>query len=528
MADNWGADFWGAYADVAKAHAMKQLFEQQQAGKSAFGNAMQDPNIFLPSAPQGGGMPQGAPSGPAPQIQASAGPIFQGLQQRGLDPMHAAVLAGNWKQESEFNPKAWNPKEGAGGMDQWRGPRLQALQQYAAKTGRNWQDPNVQMDFTTQVEGKGSEAGPWGQFIAAKDPAAANAALKNYIRYGDNSQGTRLANAQAILKQFGGGAGGQQPQGGGAPQQGQSPMGGMPGQLSWPHIVQAIMSKNPNLDPKALAEAVDMFQPLMSQQSQMDWREQSLSLREMALQNQQAMNAVRADQGQQRIDQSSQKESDVQSRFDTSTDIRLKGLQQRSDEFKQRMQQAKNKTDRDYYARQAKANADQRHQRIIELIQRGSSTQGAPMSPADQKKAMDDEEARYQQEKASLDAEQSAPPTATAAAKPSAPQSAAQKPQAPAAAAPAPQSANTEGGSGGVPVLGAVDRWAQQHLPGWQGSPMLQGSGGGQGQGLQLKSPDDLKAAVAKGNLPAGSTYNGYTFKGGDPLDQKNWEKGSG
>ena len=124
--------------------------------------------------------------------------IVSDLQRRGLDNMHASVLAGNMQQESSFNPKSWNANEGAGGMIQWRQDRLANLKSFAAQQGKDWQDPNVQMDFIIH-EGQTTEKGAWDKFLAAKTPEEANAALKGYIRYGDNSQPTRLSNAQAFL-----------------------------------------------------------------------------------------------------------------------------------------------------------------------------------------------------------------------------------------------------------------------------------------------------------------------------------------
>jgi hypothetical protein len=129
--------------------------------------------------------------------------IFQGLIERGYTPVQAAALAGNIQQESNFNPAALNSNEGANGLLQWRLDRWKALQDFAAQRGTSPTDPSTQLDFIGQ-EMHGSEANAAKAFLSAQDLPSANAALRKYIRYGDNSEGDRLKYASAFL--------GQQPQ----------------------------------------------------------------------------------------------------------------------------------------------------------------------------------------------------------------------------------------------------------------------------------------------------------------------------
>jgi len=130
--------------------------------------------------------------------------LYSGLKQRGLsDPQIYATL-GNWKQESELNPGAINPGEGAIGLDQWRLGRRAALERFATASNRSPADPDAQMDFYIHE----LQQHPGGQaFLAAKDIPSANAALKTYIAYGSpynqGGEGTRLQNALAYAKQFG-------------------------------------------------------------------------------------------------------------------------------------------------------------------------------------------------------------------------------------------------------------------------------------------------------------------------------------
>lgn len=122
--------------------------------------------------------------------------LLQGLLQRGFSRAQAAALVGNMKQESEFQPGVVNPGEGAQGLIQWRKDRLTNLQNFAAQNGQSYTDPNTQLDFIVH-EMTGLEAKNARPFLQATDVGSANAALKRYIRYGDDSEPTRLKNATA-------------------------------------------------------------------------------------------------------------------------------------------------------------------------------------------------------------------------------------------------------------------------------------------------------------------------------------------
>lgn len=123
--------------------------------------------------------------------------IYQGFLARGFGPAQAAVMAGNAQQESSFNPAAWNAASQAGGLFQWRGSRLSALQGYAAAQGKDISDPDTQMDFAVH-EMAGPEAGNVKSFLAATDVPTANAAFKRYLRYGPTEDGNRLGYSMAF------------------------------------------------------------------------------------------------------------------------------------------------------------------------------------------------------------------------------------------------------------------------------------------------------------------------------------------
>ncbi|WP_434723038.1 phage tail tip lysozyme [Mesorhizobium sp. RIZ17] len=171
-----------------------------------------------PGAAAAGGAPGNLPSvDVSGSVAGAADPkaLFAGLKARGLNDAQAYATLGNWKQESEFRPGAVNPGEGAVGFTQWREGRKASLDNFAKATGRSATDPETQMDFfvreagivpddtgTVRVDPGG------GAFAKATDIAGANSALKGFIRYGSpydkGGEGTRLANALAYQKLFGG------------------------------------------------------------------------------------------------------------------------------------------------------------------------------------------------------------------------------------------------------------------------------------------------------------------------------------
>jgi len=86
-----------------------------------------------------------------PVIRTSmAGHNFvQGMINRGWTPAEAAAAAGNVHVESGFFPgiKSLSPGEQSFGLMQWNGDRLAGLQRYGLAFGRDWKDPEVQMDY---------------------------------------------------------------------------------------------------------------------------------------------------------------------------------------------------------------------------------------------------------------------------------------------------------------------------------------------------------------------------------------------
>jgi len=124
--------------------------------------------------------------------------MMQLLMARGLDPVHAAVLTGHMQQESALNPSAYNAKENAFGLFQHRLDRLDALRKFAAERGAPVSDVNTQLDFALKEMGS-TEKKAGDAFFAGKDLPSTHAALKRFIRYGDDSDAARLGYARAML-----------------------------------------------------------------------------------------------------------------------------------------------------------------------------------------------------------------------------------------------------------------------------------------------------------------------------------------
>lgn len=131
--------------------------------------------------------------------------LWGDLKSNGFNDAQSAALLGNMKQESEFRPGIINPGEGAQGLIQWRQDRLANLQKFAAAQGKSYTDPGVQVAFIKH-EMQTTESKVGQRFLAASNVQDANAALKDYIRYGSPPDkggiDTRLNNANGFYSQF--------------------------------------------------------------------------------------------------------------------------------------------------------------------------------------------------------------------------------------------------------------------------------------------------------------------------------------
>lgn len=133
--------------------------------------------------------------------------VFDGLVQRGLSPVAAAGIAGNFHGESGFDPTIAGDHGTSFGLAQWRGDRLDALKQLAASQGKDWRDTNVQLDHVMN-ELKGPEAQAYAALQGAKSPEeAATQFMQKYERPAawamSQSGPGRASMAAQIFNQFG-------------------------------------------------------------------------------------------------------------------------------------------------------------------------------------------------------------------------------------------------------------------------------------------------------------------------------------
>lgn len=125
--------------------------------------------------------------------------IRAGLLQRGLPEHVADGFIMNFRDESGLDP-AINEKSpmvpgsrGGYGLAQWTGPRRVALENFAASSGRQVSDPNVQLDFL-MTELQGPEAKAAQSIMGAPDAStAAQAIARDFLRPAQANLDRRLA-----------------------------------------------------------------------------------------------------------------------------------------------------------------------------------------------------------------------------------------------------------------------------------------------------------------------------------------------
>ena len=181
-----GGSGGGGFGGVADRHANPSIrFGRQHSGS-------------------GGGLDTGVTaSAMSGDVASRAGSAMARLMSKGWSREAAAAAIGNAQQESGVRsdgPLGDTKRFGFGddaahGMFQWRGSRFRALKAFAGQRGTNWQDFNTQVDFFDQ-ESRKYGSGDWR---TSTDVVQANRGMKRFEGYGDDSFGTRLANARQIL-----------------------------------------------------------------------------------------------------------------------------------------------------------------------------------------------------------------------------------------------------------------------------------------------------------------------------------------
>lgn len=120
------------------------------------------------------------------------------LRTAGYSKEQAAGIAGNAAVESNLDPTALNPAEGAIGLFQWEGGRRAALQSFAASRGTSETDLRTQELFAVG-ELRGPESAADAAVRAAKTPGDAAAAFDQLFERSDGSaRQQRMARADQI------------------------------------------------------------------------------------------------------------------------------------------------------------------------------------------------------------------------------------------------------------------------------------------------------------------------------------------
>ena len=78
---------------------------------------------------------------------AGARDLYQGLVRRGYSEAAAAGIAGNLVFESGGRPGVLGDQGTSAGLAQWHAERLDALKSFATSRGKDWRDPETQLDF---------------------------------------------------------------------------------------------------------------------------------------------------------------------------------------------------------------------------------------------------------------------------------------------------------------------------------------------------------------------------------------------
>jgi hypothetical protein len=127
------------------------------------------------------------------------------LDQQGYSPAAKAAILASMSRESGFDPSATNNNgERSYGLFQWNGDRQDAMraftQNYAKENGVDPNSVQAQLAFF-QNELNGPEKTAGDALRNATDVASANAAMRQYERYGggDAEEAARLATAQNFL-----------------------------------------------------------------------------------------------------------------------------------------------------------------------------------------------------------------------------------------------------------------------------------------------------------------------------------------
>jgi hypothetical protein len=135
--------------------------------------------------------------------------VRQELIERGLPEHVADGFVLNFQDESGLDPGINEAaptvpgSRGGFGLAQWTGPRRNALEQFAAATGRDVADPEVQFDFLME-ELRGPEREAFSRIMSTDDPGSAAAAIvQHFERPAQQYLDSRLASYSGQAPDYG-------------------------------------------------------------------------------------------------------------------------------------------------------------------------------------------------------------------------------------------------------------------------------------------------------------------------------------
>src|SRR5262245_15392201 len=166
------------------------------------------------------GTGRGTPTQGGGELISPQGAMDYYVNARGVPPVVAAGIVGNISAESGWDPAVWSGQRRgdngtAGFAGQWRGPRLQALLNFARQNGHETPSAQDQLDFFLAEGSMGHDRGAQiaqNKILSAQTPEeAAHTWMVNYERPRDlSSLKHRQSAARQALADFsrGGGGGG--------------------------------------------------------------------------------------------------------------------------------------------------------------------------------------------------------------------------------------------------------------------------------------------------------------------------------
>jgi hypothetical protein len=287
--------------EEAELEAPGKFATYQAEGGSALGTAQSDTtplNAIGQAQPAQQSQPKlptfAALSGTQPTAKLdpnqAAKVAFDTLVSGGLTPGQAAGFVGNFAEESSYNPKAYNAKEGAIGFAQWRGPRAQALKQFAAANGGDPFDPAIQAKFALKEMSTDPQyADAWRRLQVAKTPQEAADAVIHWEKPGGWKPGDatgvpsyadRQGHAVRVAQTFGGGSASDAPAPGAQEAQGfivpgaRQPSSATPPMLEIPQWLQkAANDPNPYVRQQA-TKRIEAYQDAQRQFAVRQWERQ--------------------------------------------------------------------------------------------------------------------------------------------------------------------------------------------------------------------------------------------------------------